>query len=337
MRAAANLIVSGVLLINGLSFAAELTRTRGRSPSAKTGIQTPGIQIPFASLKPEAEIAIPGYMTGIAFGEPIHLTVRDKGAVVRLVSKTNKIEDPAIEGLAPCSSAVAAFGGVWAADCNAGKLIKFDTKTKKLSDGVAVPALAGATVTASSDSLWVLSDSKTTLSRIDPEKNAVVAETRLPAGCPTVAFGEGAAWVPCPSEDKLLRIHPLTNLVEQRIEVPGAPAAVAIGEGSVWVLTERDGKVVRIDPKTNKVTATVELKTPAAHGSIATGEGAVWVSVPGFPLTRIDPATDKVMQQFAGDGDGLLFVGSGSVWLAQRDAKVVRRYDPKRIRATLAE
>ena len=337
MRAASNLIVSGVILLNGLSFAAELAKTRGRSTSPITGIQTPGIQIPFASLKPEAEIAVPGYVTGIAFGEPIHLTVRDKGAVVRLVAKTNRIEDPTVEAIGPCSSAVSAFGGVWAADCNAGKLIRFDTKAKKLSDGIAVPALAGTTLAASTDSLWLVSDSKTTLSRIDPDRNAVVAETRLPADCPSVAFGEGAVWVACPSEDKLLRIHPLTNLVEQRIEVVGAPAALAIGEGSVWVLTEREGKVVRIDPKTNKITATVELKTPATRGSIATGEGAVWVSVPGFPLTRIDPATDKVMQQFAGHGEGMLFVGSGSVWLAQRDAKMVRRYDPKRIRATLAE
>ena len=143
---------------------------------------------------------------------------------------------------------------------------------------------------ATADSIWLLSDNKTTLSRIDPDQNAVVAELRLPAGCNTLTFGETALWVTCPAEDRVLRIDPQNNLVDKRIEVSAQPKALAIGEGSIWVLCQKDGKVERIDPKTNKVIKTIELAVPGVEGSIAIGSGSVWVSQAGFPLTRIDPA-----------------------------------------------
>jgi streptogramin lyase len=54
----------------------------------------------------------------------------------------------------------------------------------------------------------------------------------------------------------------------------------------------------RIDPKTNKVSKTIELLVPNSDGDIAVGEGSVWVTLKGFPISRIDPKTDKVAQQF---------------------------------------
>src|ERR1700693_6592087 len=88
---------------------------------------------------------------------------------------------------------------------------------------------------ADADSVWIFSDGRTTLSRVDPEQNQVVAEIRLPAGCTALTFGETALWAACPSEDRVLRINPQTNLVEKRIEVSARPSAMALGENSVWV------------------------------------------------------------------------------------------------------
>jgi hypothetical protein len=51
---------------------------------------------------------------------------------------------------------------------------------------------------------------------------------------------------------------------------------------------------------------------------------------------RIDPATDKVVQQFVGDGGGQVYFGGGSVWTFNLKATPFR-FDPKRIKATLAE
>jgi hypothetical protein len=44
----------------------------------------------------------------------------------------------------------------------------------------------------------------------------------------------------------------------------------------------------------------------------------VWVTSPGFPLTRIDPKDEKVVQQFYGEGGGAIAVGQGWIWLAKR-------------------
>ena len=67
---------------------------------------------------------------------------------------------------------------------------------------------------------------------------------------------------------------------------------------------------------------------PAAGGEIAYGEGSVWATLLGFPITRIDPATNKVVQQWTGKGGDSIRVGFGSVWLTELDAGVVWRLDP---------
>jgi streptogramin lyase len=183
----------------------------------------------------------------------------------------------------------------------------------------------------------MLTDARGTLSRIDPAQNTVVAEFRVYADCNSLVFGETALWLTCPAENRVLRVDPQTNLVDKSIEVSAAPGALAVGESSVWVLCEKEGKVDRIDPKTNKVTKTIELGSPANGGAMAFGEGSLWISMPGFPITRIDPAGEKVVQQFYGEGGGFLATTQNSVWLASPTAGTLLRLDTRRIAATLAE
>jgi hypothetical protein len=61
---------------------------------------------------------------------------------------------------------------------------------------------------------------------------------------------------------------------------------------------------------------------------IDVGEGSVWVTSFEFPISRIDPDTNKVVQQFAGPGGDALRVGLGSVWLSNLKAQTVWRIDP---------
>ncbi|MBA3886240.1 MAG: hypothetical protein H0X67_10990 [Acidobacteria bacterium] len=63
----------------------------------------------------------------------------------------------------------------------------------------------------------------------------------------------------------------------------------------------------------------------------------MWVTSFEFPLTRIDASTNKVVQQFHGDGGDAVRFGLGSVWLSNLRAANVWRLDPKRIVATLPE
>jgi DNA-binding beta-propeller fold protein YncE len=309
------------------------------SKAPKAGIKSPGVQIPLENLKPEAQIPVetPGWIT---IGEAVIVPNESKNVLVRVDPKTNKPLDPLAGFKKPCSGTIVAFSSIWVPNCGSQTVTRLDIKTGKITASLAIGApevTMGFAATA--DSVWMITDAKTTLSRIDPVENQVVGELRLPVGCNSVAFGENALWVTCPSENRVLRIDPNTNLVEKRIDVSAAPRAVAFGDNSVWVLCGKDGKVERIDPKTNKVIKTIELSVSNAGGNLAYGEGSLWVTQLGFPLTRIDTQIEKerVVQQFWGDGGGWISVAPGVIWLANVNKGTVWRLDPKRVIATLAE
>jgi hypothetical protein len=58
----------------------------------------------------------------------------------------------------------------------------------------------------------------------------------------------------------------------------------------------------------------------------------------GFPLTRIDPQSETVAQQFFGaGGGGSILTSPGAIWLSNPDTGTLLRIDPKRVLATLAE
>ena len=302
----------------------------------KAGIKTPGVQIPIALLKPEASIDTAPEWIGVA--DLLLIPNAANSTLDRLDPKTNAITQPVPAVSKPCGGAISAFGSAWVASCADGSLLRIDPKKWEVAARIPTGAGKGAPILAAdADSVWMFSDTRTTLSRIDPDQNQVVAEIRLPAGCSALAFGETALWAACAAENRVLRINPQTNLVEKRIEVAEQPRALAIGEGSVWVLCEKDGKVDRIDPKTNKVSKSVELGVPGAAGAIVAGMGSVWVTLEGFPLTRIDPQTEKVVQQFWGAGGGAIQIGADALWLSNTREGTLWRLDPKRVRATLAE
>jgi streptogramin lyase len=125
--------------------------------------------------------------------------------------------------------------------------------------------------------------------------------------------------------------------VTKRIETQAQPMALAAGDGSIWAFCKKEGKLDRIDPKTDKPTKTIDLGVPGVDGDVTFGEGSVWVSQVGFPVTRIDPKSEKVVQQFWGAGGGILRASGGSLWLFDVERNVASKLDPKRIQATLAE
>lgn len=337
MRTITRRTVVGILPALRLAAADAIGKQRAVWPP-KQGVKTPGVQIPMTSLKAEAEVAVAGLSGAVTLTQEVLAPQRATGALLRIDGKTNKPGE-AIGGLnQPCGGVVPAFGSLWVPSGGKKTLERLDPKTGKAT--ASIPAETGSAsvaIAASDDSIWLLADDRTTLARIDPQGNAIVSELRLPAMCNSILSAEGALWVSCPAENRALRIDPKTNLVVIRIEVAGGPVSIASGAASIWVLSKAEGKVARIDPKTNKVTTTIELGIPNAAGTIEFGEGSVWVGAPGFPISRIDPQTDKVAQQFAGAGAGPLKFGLGSLWLSNIDQGKVMRYDPKRITATLAE
>jgi hypothetical protein len=65
------------------------------------------------------------------------------------------------------------------------------------------------------------------------------------------------------------------------------------------------------------------LPPPTPWGDIAAGNGAIWLSVDGTPVTRIDPRTSTVSDQFVGgSGADAIRVGYGACgWLTTNTAR----------------
>src|SRR6516164_2386852 len=312
----------------------------------KTGVKTPGVQIPITNLKPEAEIPLAAAAGSFLFtADQVLISLPSADRILRVEGRSNKVLEP-ISGVAkPCGGLANAFRNLWVVSCGSKSVARLETATGKSVAGIeAGSGSAPYAIAASPDSIWVLTDDKTTLTRIDPDTNSIVSEIRLPASCRSVSFAANSLWVACPGEKRVLRIDPQTNFVTARIEVTPEPVSIVLGgataaENSIWVLSRKEGKVARIDPKNNKVIATIDLGFTNADGNLAFGDGFVWVTAPGFPITKISTQLEKekVVQQFAGDGGGMIQFGLNSVWLMNSSYNNVWRIDPKRIAATFAE
>ena len=181
----------------------------------KTGVKTPGVQIPAATLKSEAEIPVegPGW---IMIADSVMVESKAKDSLIRIDPKANKPLDPVGWAQEALLGTIVAFGSLWVPNCETRTVSRMDPKTFKVSATLDIGSgdvMIGLAATA--DSVWMMTDNRTTLSRIDPIQNQVVGEMRLPAGCNDMVFRETALWVTCPAENKLYRVNPETNLVEK--------------------------------------------------------------------------------------------------------------------------
>jgi virginiamycin B lyase len=308
-------------------------QTPARPP--RPGAKASGVKIPIERLKPEAVFEYPGSPDWIAVDQFVWVSNRPKDSLGRFDPKANTVAAVIPVGKGPCSGLAAGFGSLWVPNCGDKTLARVDLKTGAVTTTIATTiGSSEGSIATGAGSVWLMTDAKGTLARFDPDTNKVVAEVYLPSGSYGLAFGEGALWVTSTDHDSVARIDPHNNLVVETITVGKAPRFIAAGAGAVWTLNQGDGTVTRIDPKTNKVAATIDVGVPGPGGDIAVGEGSVWVTSFEFPLSRIDPATNAVVQQFFGKGGDAVRVGLGSVWLSNLEAGNVWRLDPRRIEAT---
>ena len=70
------------------------------------------------------------------------------------------------------------------------------------------------------------------------------------------------------------RIDPETNAVAAAIPTGNGPTSVAVDDRSVWVSNQFDGTLVRIDPRTNRVVRTVTVGNRPQGVSVAAWHGA---------------------------------------------------------------
>src|SRR5262249_42362394 len=142
----------------------------------RTGVKTPGVQIPATLLKSEAEVPVDG-PAWLVLSDSVLVESKTKDDVTRIDLKTNKPPDP-IAGLhKPCSGTLTAFGSLWVPNCESRTVTRMDPKTFKVATTLEIGAAEVTRALASTtDSVWMLTDNRATLSRIDPIQNKVVGE-----------------------------------------------------------------------------------------------------------------------------------------------------------------
>ena len=292
----------------------------------KTGVQTPGVQHAMAELVPAATFAVKGRPDWMAVTEDaVWVTSSNVNHVVRLDAKTNR-PGTIVTVAEPCAGLAVGFGSLWIPSCGDHAVIRVDAETGAPQARITVgPADDEGGITVGAGSIWIVTSKDSDLARIDPTTNAVTADIRLPAGSFNPVFANGYIWVSSNAGGTLVRVDPAKNKIVSETPVGPMPRFLTVGAGSIWVLNQGDGAVARVDASTGKRTALIAAGVPGRGGEIAFGEGAVWVSVIGYPITRIDPATNAVTGQWHGAGGDSIRVGHGSVWLTNLTGEKVWR------------
>jgi virginiamycin B lyase len=321
---------------------APLQAPQGVQPSAaqrpkRPGVTTPGVRIPIGRLKPDAVYEFAGAPDWMAVDKQVWVSNAPKNTVARLDPSSAAVTTFTV-GKDPCSGLAAGFGSLWVPNCGDSTVTRLDLTNGK-EQAVFPSAIADSEggVAIGAGSFWILTDPKGILARIDPSTNKTVAEIYVPAGSYAAAFGGNAVWVTSTDTNVLTRVNAQTNVIEETIAVGPKPRFVTVGEGAVWTLNQGDGSISRVDMKTNKVVATIAAGIPGGGGEISAGEGSVWATSFEYPITRIDPSTNKVAQQFFGEGGDSIRAGLGFIWLTNIRAGNIWRIDPRRIVATTAE
>ncbi len=306
------------------------------SPDVPKAATRPPADIPFARLTPDAVVPLALEPGAVESADGVWIPNRDRGSIVRVDAKDNRVGAPIVLGVRPCASLAVAFDSIWVPMCGDRSLVRVEAKAPRVAATLTTAvANADGRIATGIGSVWAITDRKGIVSRIDPDTNASVAEIHVAGGATAVAFNDDTLWIT--SEDgpstslraspstplragTLTRVNPHNNEIVEVIEVGPRPGRLAVGEGGVWTLNRGNGgqgnTVTRVDPATNQVVATITVGDGVADGEIAAGLGSVWISAPGVPLVRIDPRTNRAVQRFTGAGGGAVLVAHGSLWVA---------------------
>ncbi len=276
------------------------------------------IQVLFARLKPEAVFKIGELADWVQITDDAVWVASSKPASVhRIDPKTNK--EVAIVPMPgdPCAGLAFGFGSLWVPLCGQQKsIVRVDARSNQITAKLPIgPAGPEGGITASSDSIWIDTDSAGTLVRVDPVTNRARQKISIAPGSYNPLFSEGAVWITGGSANILTAVDASTGDVLTSIPVGPQPRFLTAGEGSIWTLNQGDGTMTRVSAQSRKVTATITVGIPGHGGDVAWGADSVWTTVSGVPLTAIDAKTNKVRRQWVGRGGDSLRFGHDSIWL----------------------
>ncbi len=296
-------------------------RALAQDSDAEARIAPPGVkevQIPFASLKPEATFKIGENADWVEItADAVWVASSKPASVHRIDPKTN--QEVAVIPLAgdPCAGLAFGFGSLWVPLCgHPNSIARVDASANRISAILPMgPAGEEGGIATSSDSVWLASDDAGTLIRIDPATDKIRQKISIAPGSYNPCFSEGAVWITSGATNLLTAVDATTGEVMAVIPVGPKPRFLTAGAGSIWTLNQGDGTITRVDAHTKRVTATIAAGIPGYGGDIAWGAGSIWATLLGVPLTAIDAATNEVVRQWIGPGGDSLRFGHDSIWL----------------------
>lgn len=226
---------------------------------------------------------------------------------------------------------------VWVLNCQSQTLTRINPHANKvdLRIPVAIDPAGEGGIAVSQNSVWFVSNEdgrSSTLTQVNSHNGHIVRKIAVGKDSAVVKLGFGSVWVVSSGENKVYRVDPIHRKVMATIAVNAGPRFATVGAGSLWVLSQSDGSVSRIDPAKNKVSAVIRAQVPGAGGEICYGGGFIWVTMNGTPVTRIDPARNRVVDQYGNykNADAISF-GFGSVWVSDHGKGDLWRMDPRRM------
>jgi sugar lactone lactonase YvrE len=118
----------------------------------------------------------------------------------------------------------------------------------------------------------------------------------------SLAVTASSAWVGCKEQRKLVRIDLRSGRPSATVRLGGSALAVTSAGGTVWALDDLQ-TLYRIDPARARITKRILLGTAAAY-NIWIGAGSVWVADDqGAQVVRVSPTRNVVTARIpVGDG-----------------------------------
>jgi streptogramin lyase len=186
----------------------------------------------------------------------------------------------------PCGAMAIAFGSLWVADCKERTLNRIDLQTAQKSavipTGIANPK-GELNVVAGAGSIWVASDDKGVIARVDPTSNQVTTSIQVDPHTYYLAFGLGSLWAVSAVHQSLQKIDPQTNEVVRRTGLGRQPGFLVVGDDAVWVQEQGDGTLVRIHPASADISGRVKVDETLKYGDIDAGGGKIWLRTTARP------------------------------------------------------
>jgi streptogramin lyase len=267
----------------------------------------------------------------------VWVAVPKNNELVRVDPRRNVVQARVPVDKEPCYGIGIGAERVWVLNCQSQTLTRVNPKTNKVDLRVPVkidPAGEGS-IAVDARSVWFVSNEdghSSTLVQIAVKSGRTVRNIMVGKDSAVVKLSMGAVWVVSSGENKIYRVDPVKGKVVARIDVAAGPRFSTVGAGSLWVISQSEGSVARIDLRTNKIKAVIAAHVPGAGGEICYGGGLIWVTMSGTPVMRIDPARNKVIDQYGNypKADAIRY-GFGSVWVSDHGKGDLWRIDAAKL------